>query len=127
MIIGIQKVAVAGHSYSAWDKDKWVGSVSVRNGFNENGPTEAHQINFLYVEPEYRRKGIATGLIQQIIADYGKDHDLYLDVAPFETKESPLLDKEVIRAFYERLGFQPCTEGDQMYRYADKVFEAMGQ
>jgi len=52
-------------------------------------------LEYLYVLPEYRNKGIGTALVKKILANSGKDIILYVEP-----------EKEYLLDFYSKLGFK---------------------
>jgi GNAT superfamily N-acetyltransferase len=65
---------------------------------------ERHGVQWMtdvWVDPAHRRKGLATRLIRDAIARFGRD-DLYLQVHSYYDR--PLADEQLI-AFYGRFGF----------------------
>lgn len=66
----------------------------------------------LFVSPQSRRRGVATAIVRQCIADHGQR----LVLQPSAFADSPLSTDE-LRAWYERLGFVPHESEHRWMRY----------
>lgn len=76
-------------------------------------------ITALYVAPQFRRKGLATQLVNRVKAI--RRTPLYLRVSPY--KDEPLPEEKLI-AFYQKMGFQPVQNMNKVYlRYDNPVKE----
>ncbi|TEA79810.1 GNAT family N-acetyltransferase [Allopusillimonas ginsengisoli] len=67
----------------------------------EDGPKDTHkaQITGVFVEPELRAQGVASGLLQAAI-DYGRDHVEQIMLTVVEGNEAAI-------ALYKKHGFKP--------------------
>ncbi len=101
---GISKVIV----YE--DNDKIVGFISATYLY------ETCDILSLVVDPEYRRKMIATNLIGYLISDLGES--IKLITLEVSTKNKPAIN------LYEKFGFEVIHRRDKYYRDADAYLMA---
>lgn len=77
-------------------------------------------IDEIAVHPAHRGKGLASLLLETVIARFGHRHlGLYCcPFVPYTRPEKPGLDRDVLLAWYERYGFVPDDDGDCMWRPA---------
>jgi GNAT superfamily N-acetyltransferase len=73
------------------NKDEFIGYAIASGEKNRNYDI----LEYLYISPEYRNKGIGTALVKEILTNNNKDLVLYV-----EPEKNHLLD------FYSRLGFK---------------------
>lgn len=71
---------------------------------------DGHNSNYLhvdrlYVDPRYRRRGVARQLMQHLVTTYGSTHHLSLHVQPDEEDRDPHPGAASLLAFYMSLGF----------------------
>jgi ribosomal protein S18 acetylase RimI-like enzyme len=90
-----------------------VGSVSLTWDPEDN----ACYIGNLWIEPEFRGNGLATGILNEII-NFADELGivLTLHVLPFISPEKKPTDKDVskLKAFYQRFGFKTTSEKEGM-------------
>ena len=85
------------------------GSIRHGSNFASSENSASPNILFLYVSKDYRRNGIGTGLLKQILAEKNTDCSIYMDQ----------LDH---RAFMESHGFIKKNEVSQMRELNKKRF-----
>lgn len=73
----------------AYDKNKCIGYLIYQPGFS--------RINHLAVSPIYRRSGVATGLVNELILQEEVEHITVLNVAE---------DSQTLNAFFKKMGFE---------------------
>ncbi len=84
---------------------------------------ESAEIIWLYVDEEYRRKGIGSKLIETVTEDISKSHINKLDIRLYEYK---LYDCSIrdIASFFERKGFKNRESKEEIYFFDGKnVFQ----
>ena len=60
----IKKIFLLGHSFEAWDGDKLIGLIVAYINDTQN---QAAFITYVRIAPEYRGKGIASGLLTECL------------------------------------------------------------
>ena len=86
--------------FIAKDNDKVVGYIYIKKESTDGLDTnKEYLIDALYVEEEYRNKGIATSLINKV-KDYCKDNNIkYLNISVIDSNEKA-------KSLYSKLGFE---------------------
>ncbi len=107
--------------YLAFDDDKPVGWCNVNSQENyqrlmkiyklDNNPDDkAASIVCFLISPEYRKKGIATKMLEQIIKDYTKKNFTYLEAYPGKGDLSNEKNYKGPMSLYMRFGFEIVKE-----------------
>lgn len=95
--------------YSYVDGDKVVANVSVNlmNLIINGEHKKAIQLGTVTTHPDYRRRGLATNLINRIIAEYENDYDFIYAYA-----------NETVFDFYSKFGFEQVAENQFFMDYS---------
>lgn len=68
----------------------------------------AIDLNYLFIENEFRRQGFGRILIDCVLSDIQKDFDnslIYLNASPMDRDKSNILQSDDLVEFYEKSGF----------------------
>lgn len=93
-------------SYNYLDGDKIVGSYDIHYYEMENGDISSCKLVGLYIQPEYRGKGLAHQLMKDIL-DVCNGKDIFLEVK----KDSWVVN------FYRKYGFKWNARKDDDFRW----------
>ena len=95
-----------------------VGEFDLDNVPSDEAPVDCQQKGLIKsvvcfeIAPEYRRKGIATRLLEQVCLDALKDGYILVEAYPAKTGENVGLAFTGTPHFYEKAGFIPFLEQD---------------
>jgi GNAT superfamily N-acetyltransferase len=112
---GMRPVAASETPYRIQNKDYYFVNDGEGEVIAHVEVGERHGVIILtnvWVHHEHRRKGLATQLVERVIADYG-DRDLYLHVRAYIDQP---LDDEALIVWYTRFGFEPIADAPGMMR-----------
>lgn len=102
------------HRYERRNDDSVMASAYIRIPTKKDEPV---MVSRLRTNKSYRRLGLATSLMREIVGDHGKDRDLKLGVCP---EKSCGLTKDDLYEFYGRFGFVRKDDSQVMLRSTDE-------